>query len=327
MKKILIFSWILIWILNLGLAQTPAQSLCTPNPSKEAVALYKYLIDMKGKKILSGQQDALTDKTCDYVFSVTGKYPAVRGFDFIIQASNSAEVQHAMDWWRAGGIPTIMWHWGAPGIGEGYENSKKKIDIDKCFQEGTSEYKAFWSELKVKADLLEHLRDANIPVIWRPFHELNGNWFWWGKQGPEKFKKLWITMYNYFVKERGLNNLIWTLCYTGTPDEAWYPGDQYVDIAGADTYNSGDGSQSAMFNKVKSIVNDKFPIAYHECGLPPNPDRCLSEGCIWSWWMEWSGSWVRDINKTYLKMLYNHDLIITRDEIPDIMTKYGSNTK
>ncbi len=102
-----------------------------------------------------------------------------------------------------------MWHWGAPGIGEGYENSKKEIDIDKCFAEGSAEYKAFWSELEKKANLLEKIRDANVPILWRPFHELNGNWFWWGKQGPEKFKRLWKTMYDYFVNKRKLNNLIW----------------------------------------------------------------------------------------------------------------------
>ena len=108
--------------------------------------------------------------------------------DFIDQKDNENEVKYAIEWWKAGGIPTIMWHWGAPGIGEGYENSKKPIDIDKCFQEGTTEYKSFWLELKNKADLLEKTRDANVPIIWRPYHELNGNWFWWGKQGPKNSK-------------------------------------------------------------------------------------------------------------------------------------------
>ena len=302
------------------------QTLCTPKPSKEAVALYKYLLDMKGKKILSGQMwSPWGIDEIKYLLDNTGKLPALKGMDFIDQKDNENEVRYAIEWWKAGGIPTIMWHWGAPGIGEGYENSKKPIDIDKCFQEGTPEYKSFWLELKNKADLLEKTRDANVPIIWRPYHELNGNWFWWGKQGPEKFKKLWITMYNYFVKDRGLNNLIWVLCYTGQPDAAWYPGDQYVDIAGADTYKTGDGPQMTMYNKVKEITKDKFPIAYHECGIPPNPDQCLSQGGMWSWWMEWHTSWLEGVDKTYLKYVYNHDLVITRDEVPDIMAKYGTS--
>jgi beta-mannanase len=337
MKKPLIILLIMILTLNVAFSQNiviqteakiPAKSLCTPNPSKEAVALYKYLNDMKGKKILSGQQDSPWGiDEFEYLKTNTGKQPAIKGMDFISQGDNDNEVQKAIDWWKAGGIPTIMWHWGAPSIGEGYEASKKPIEIDNCFVEGTAENKAFWTELKTKGDLLQKLRDANVPVIWRPFHELNGNWFWWGKQGPERFKKLWITMFNYYVKDRGLNNLIWTLCYTGQPDGDWYPGDQYVDIAGADTYVKIDSPQSTMFNKVKTIINDRTPIAFHECGIPPNPDKCLSEGIMWSWWMEWHTSHLQQLDKTYLKYVYDHELVITLDEVPDIMAKYGVKTK
>jgi len=302
-----------------------AQSqLCTPNPSKEAVAVYRYLQDMKGKKILAGQMWAPWGiDELKYLQTNTGKQPAIRGIDFIDQRDNEKEVQYAIDWWKSGGIPTIMWHWGAPGIGEGYVNSKKAIDIDKCFQEGTPENTAFWAELKVKADLLIKIRDANVPVLWRPFHELNGNWFWWGKQGPDKFKKLWITVYDYLVKERGLNNLIWVLCYTGEPDGKWYPGDEYVDIAGADTYAKNDEPQLKMFNEVKTIISDRLPIAFHECGIPPDPDKCLKQGAMWSWWMEWHTSHLEHLDKTYLKYVYDHDLIVTLDKVPDIMAQYG----
>lgn len=326
MKRAITFLWIIILFLNTGFAQTtaPVNSLCTPKPSKEAVALYKYLLDMRGKKILSGQQDSPWGiDEFDYLKTNTGKQPALKGMDFISQSDNTSEVQKAIDWWKMGGIPTIMWHWGAPSIGEGYEASKKAIEIDNCFVEGTAEYKTFWAELKIKGDLLQKLKEANVPIIWRPFHELNGNWFWWGKQGPEKFKKLWITMFDYLVKERGINNLIWTLCYTGQPDGDWYPGDQYVDIAGADTYAKNDSPQMDMYNKVKTITNDKMPIAFHECGIPPNPDQCLEQGGMWSWWMEWHTSHLEKIDKTYLKFVYDHDLVITLDEVPTILDKYG----
>ncbi len=130
-------------------------------------------------------------------------------------------------------------------------------------------------------------------------------------------------MYEYFVHERELNNLIWVLCYTGSPDAAWYPGDEYVDIAGADTYNVGNSPQTNMYNKVKTITNDQFPIAYHECGVPPHPDKCLSEGSMWSWWMQWHTSHLQNTDLTYLKFVYDHDLVITLDEVPDIMASYG----
>src|SRR5665647_2429799 len=124
MKRAITFLWIIILFLNTGFAQTtaPVNSLCTPNPSKEAVALYQYLLDMRGKKILSGQQDSPWGiDEFDYLKTNTGKQPALKGMDFISQSDNTSEVQKAIDWWKMGGIPTIMWHWGAPSIGEGYE--------------------------------------------------------------------------------------------------------------------------------------------------------------------------------------------------------------
>jgi hypothetical protein len=322
-------TYIIILLLTTAFGNAYSQTvnedtLVTPNPSGEAVALYRYLYDMKGKVILSGQQDSPWGiDEFSYINTNTGKQPAIKGMDFITGYENANEIQKAINWWNNGGIPTIMWHWGAPTKGDGYEQSKMAIEIDRCFIDGTEEYKAFWAELKLKADLLQVLRDEHIPVLWRPYHELNGNWFWWGKQGGAKFKKLWITMFNYFVYERQLNNLIWVLCYTGSPDAAWYPGDQYVDIAGADTYNTGDGPQMTMFNKVKTITNDKFPLAYHECGIPPNPDQCLLQGGMWSWWMEWHTDWLTGVDKTYLDYVYNHELTITLDEVPDIMKIYG----
>jgi hypothetical protein len=307
-------------------AGSTRDTLCTPNPSKEAVALYRYLLDMKGKKILSGQMWApYGGDELNYIKSITGKQPAIRGADFISQSDNANEVQYMKDWWNAGGIPTIMWHWGAPTKGEGYDQSKMSIPIDSCFATGTPESIAFWSELKTKADLLVQLRDAHVPVLWRPYHELNGGWFWWSMGGPERFKKLWTTMFNYFVNVRGLNNLIWVLCYDGTPDAAWYPGDQYVDVAGADTYGVGSSVQLPMYNNVRSIVGDTLPIAYHECGVPPDPDQCLAQGAMWSWWMEWHTTYIHSVDTNYLKLLYHHDLIITLDKVPNIMSVYGWN--
>ena len=307
--------------------QTPLieRKLSNPNPSAEAEALYLYLLDIHGKRTLSGQMSAPWGiNELNYIQSKTGKQPALRGIDFIHQRENEAEVQNAIDWWNSGGIPTIMWHWGAPGIGEGYENSKKSIDINKCFIEGTKEHQAFWAELKAKADLLEKIRDAGVPVLWRPYHELDGHWFWYGKQGPELFKKLWITMYDYFVHERDLNNLIWVLCYTGSPDGSWFPGDAYVDIAAADTYDGGDDPQLNMYKSVKAIVQNKpMPIAYHECGVPPDPDASLDKGAMWLWWMEWHTNHLENIDVEYLNLVYQHELVITKDELPDIMEIYG----
>jgi hypothetical protein len=331
MKKKIIYRFLMVYLLSglpfILLAQQQHR-LSDAHATKEAKALYAYINDMFGKKTLTGQMfSGWGFDEINYVHKITGKYPAIKGFDFIQSSLNDSVVRGAIQWWKEGGIPTIMWHWGAPGIGEGYPNSKKEIDITKCFQKGTGEYDSFWTELKTKADLLERLQKAKVPVLWRPFHELNGNWFWWGKQGPGNFKRLWITMYDYFVKERKLNNLIWVLCYTGEPDSAWYPGNQYVDIAGADIYGKGDSPMPEMYKAVKAITGNRVPVAYHECGVPPDPDKCFKDGVMWSWWMEWHTQFIRDVDTVYLKQVYNNNLTITRDEVPDIMKIYSKKTK
>jgi len=144
----------------------------TPHSTPEARALLNFIHAMYGKKTLSGQMWAPWGiDEIQTVKEITGKLPAIRGQDYIHDKDNKRENELAIDWWRAGGIPTIMWHWGAPSKGEGYNQSKMTIDIDRCFEEGTEEHTAMWRDLKRIADHLTELRDANVPVLWRPVHE------------------------------------------------------------------------------------------------------------------------------------------------------------
>ena len=303
------------------------RQLSNKNASRQAKAVYSYLQDMYGKKMLAGQMTSnWGDDELKYIKDSTGKLPAIRGLDFMDSAKNKAEVKYAKRWWRKGGIPTIMWHWGAPSIGSGYENSKKQIDIDKIFEDGTPEHIAFWKEMDEKAALLKKLQRANIPVLWRPFHELNGDWFWWGKQGPERFKRLWITMYDYYVNQKGLNNLIWVLCYMDEPDAAWYPGDAYVDIAGPDTYKK-EQSQIVMYQRTRAIVGNVMPIAFHECGVPPDPEASFKQGAKWSWFMQWHTNYLREVPVKHLRYVYDDDLVVTLDEVPNIVKQYGGKRK
>lgn len=288
----------------------------TPDASDEAKALLNYLYTINGEKVLSGQQGM---DEVEYIRSVTGRYPALKGHDLIRERENAEVIQSVIDWWKRGGIPTLMWHWGAPGKGEGYENSKQEIDIDLCFKDGTVENKAMWDDLCRVADWLTVLRDAKVPVLWRPMHECDGDWFWYGKGTGDQFNRLWRTMFDYFVKERKLNNLIWVLCHTGQPTAEFDPGEEYYDIAGADSY-SKERVRKEMYDRVKMIHDDRRPIAYHECGTISDPDLCDAQGADWSWWMLWSREYATGHDKNELKSVYNHDRVLTLDELPDIMT-------
>lgn len=305
---LLLFAWISVDAIN---SPRPV----TPDASGEAKALLNFLYSINGEKVLAGQQGM---DEVEYIKNITGRYPAIKGFDLIHENENEKVIQSVIDWWHRGGIPTVMWHWGAPGKGPGYENSKKEIDIERCFIKGTVENKAMWSDLRRIADWLTILRDANVPVLWRPMHECDGNWFWYGKGTGEQFAKLWRTMFNYFIRERKLNNLIWVLCHSGQPLAEFNPGEEYYDIAGADSYSTKPVCQD-MYEQIKLIHGSERPIPYHECGTIPDPDLCMSKGVNWSWWMLWSKEYVTKYDKEKLKKIYNHDLVLTLDELPPIM--------
>ena len=201
LSQLAIFFYLLIGCFHYSSGQN--RVLSTPNASPEAKALYCYIQSIAGKKILSGQMwSGWGFDELKYISDNTGgKQPALLGLDFMQQSANNTQVTLATNWWKKGGIPTMMWHMGAPGHGEGYESSKMSANINNCLDKNTAEGKIFWADLAQKADLLQKLRDANIPILWRPFHELSGNWFWWSKEGGAQFKKLWIAMYDYYVKE------------------------------------------------------------------------------------------------------------------------------
>ena len=85
-------------------------------------------------------------------------------------------------------------------------------------------------ELDLIAAGLQELKDAGVVVLWRPFHEMNGGWFWWGAKDPDTFIKVWRHMFDYFTKTKGLDNLLWVYSPNhGNKTAAYYAGDHYVD--------------------------------------------------------------------------------------------------
>lgn len=291
--------------------------LSNPKASPEARRLFKELISYhRAGKILSGQMWAPWGRfdEVERIHELTGRYPAVRGHDLIHERSNAREIKLLIDWYRRGGIPTLMWHWGAPTKGEGYEQSKMTIDVKQCFVDGTPENKAMWDDLKRIGKWLKQLHEAKVPVLWRPMHEFDGRWFWYGKGTGEDFAKLWRTMYDYYTHEMGLNNLIWVLPHSGEFKAEYNPGREYYDIAGADTYDNN--TLERLYHSVEAEHGkDNILIPLHECGKLPDPDECREKGMMWSWWMLWHTNFVSDHDKAELKRIYNHEMILTLDEL------------
>jgi hypothetical protein len=302
---------------------TEINHLTNANATREAKRLYNYIRDIYGKSILSGQQESTWNGTPDdemnYIKEKTDKLPAIRGLDYI---DNDFEgvTRRSIDWWEKGGIVSICWHWGTPPGGVGYESSKGEININEALTVGTDLHQAMIADMDRVAEELKRLQDAGVPVLWRPFHEFDGAWFWWGKGGPEQFKKLWRLMYDHYKNAHGLNNLIWVLGYSGEVKDGWYPGDAYVDIAGADTYS--EGTQIDKYNLVAKIVGTGMPIAYHENGPLPNPDDMIQDGAHWVWFLTWHTIHIKEQNTAdYLNAVYNHQYVITLDGLPDFKLK------
>ena len=297
-------------------SERKATKLSNPKASPEARSLFKELLAYQRQgKILSGQMwSPWGFDEVEYIYELTGKYPAVRGHDLQIEANNANEIQLAIEWYRKGGIPTLMWHWGAPTKGEGYMQSKQTIDIKQCFVEGTPEYNAMWDDLRRIGRWLKLLCDAKVPVLWRPMHEFDGRWFWYGRGEAEDFIRLWRTMYDYYTNDMELDNLIWVLPHSGEFRAECNPGRAYYDIAGADSYSTENDKK--LYYAVKETHGERNRlIPLHECGRLPDPEQCFKDGTLWSWWMLWHTDIIRDHDKEWIKTVYAHPLILTLDEL------------
>ena len=303
-------------------ASAADRTLSNPNATAETQSLYRFLNDTYGKHVISGQQESTWMGSEDYEFEIirnaSGKLPALRGLDYMGDDFAGCN-RRAKAWYAKGGIVTICWHCGADFSGSHTESMNTNLDWDKALTPGTNEYNALIAGMDKGAKALKELQEAGVPVIWRPFHEFDGKWFWWGKGGAENFKKLWRIMYDRYTKDWGLDNLIWNLGYCGDVNDGWYPGDAYVDIIGADTYVDHTGSLLPMYQKTARVA-DK-PVCLHENGPIPDPDKLAAEGSNWLWFMTWHTSFIDSnaINTaSYLDHVYNSDWLLSLDELPDV---------
>ncbi len=292
-------------------------SLSNPNADEITKEVYNYICENFGTYIISCQQESTWMGTPDYemnhIEKITGKLPAMRGLDYMNGDFDGVN-RRAIEWWEKGGLVSICWHTGING--KGYQESLNDTpDFDKLLTEGTAEYNDMMKNWDKAAKALQELRDKGIPVLWRPFHEFDGQWFWWGKGGSQNFIKLWQMMYDRFTNDFGLTNLIWVLGYSGEVKSGWYVGDDYCDIIGSDTYDNSTNVKA--WKRLEKVTDGGKPLTFHECGNLPTIEKFESDGCIWSWFMVWHTDYIIGNDQDNLKNVYNSELVITLDELPD----------
>jgi mannan endo-1,4-beta-mannosidase len=331
----------------------------TPNARPGVASLLRVLDGISGSCILSGQQETgwdpnRVDEDVEFVRQQTGKYPVVRGFDFadyLYSASAPARLhatERAIAWARRGGVVTFSCHMfvsigSPPGSPQFYAPSASRegttFDIRRAVIDGTPENAELLAKMDTVAAELGKLQDAGVVVIWRPFHECSGGWFWWGTHGPEPYKKAWRIMFERFTVKHRLANLIW--CYNPTDSagnmEAWYPGDDVVDMIGLDFYPRTwtffgllPGIHPTFaddFRRLRAFRNGRKVIAMSENGAIPDPARLFSDGAGWAYFMTWNG-FENDPSQNspaFLRAAYHHPKVITLDDFPSIYSAYSKN--
>lgn len=223
--------------------------------------LLSRLKKIQKKGVMVGMQDAPVYGTtwkweegrCD-MKEVCGDYPAIMGFDLgkIEKGSNvnldgvpfERMIREIKNQHKRGGIVTISWHPWNPSTGENAWDPTG--DAVAASLPTGSKYAIFQSWLSTVAEFFRSLRDDKgrlIPVIFRPWHEMTGGWFWWGNKSctPNQYKTFFRYTVDY-MRDHGVNNIVW--CYSPGADNneteerymTYYPGDNYVDMLGVDVY-------------------------------------------------------------------------------------------
>ncbi len=258
----------------------------------QTAALFYNLYKNAGSKILLGHQDAFysyyqNDNSMSDVKKTTGSDPALIGLDFMFITDKNYQ-QNPSNWfyqqeqkiisaaqqaYDKGMTVTFCWHLREPFSEEHFytsemTDSQKKNAFKSILPNGTNH---FWYKQKLDkiASVVKNLKGSNsktIPIIFRPFHEMDGNWFWWGSAycTPEEYKELWQFTVHYLRDIKEVHNFL----YAFSPDANFnsaatylerYPGDQYVDILGMDNYldfSSQTPSGASAANSKLKIISD-----------------------------------------------------------------------
>jgi mannan endo-1,4-beta-mannosidase len=307
--------------------------------SMQALKVYKFLRDNYGIRTISATMANVSFNTneAQWVYKHTGHWPAMNCIDFIHMGepfANYTDMTQMQDWWDNNGIILACWHWRVP-IAQGSE-VREFYSKDNNFNPANAVIPGTWENDFIEADienlavLLKQFKDAGIPVIWRPFHEAAGGWFWWGNGSGATYVQLWQWMFNKLVKEHKLNNLIWVWT-TENNDDTWYPGDDYVDIIGRDIYNQ---ASTTMLASEFSSIQRRFPnkiVTLSECGSVATINNQWQAGARWSWFMPWydagrtrsvvsnefNGTNHQHANIAWWNAAFSNRYVLTRDDLPD----------
>ncbi len=272
-----------------------------PDATPEARALLRSLEESYGKSTAMG---VYADADAAYALQITGLRPAIMGGDLMRLSPEflaheplwQDDVARLLAAAQAGYVVTLSWHW-APPMG-GFDTPKSPwwrsfytdgttFDASRAVNPSTPEHAAALADIDAIAVQLRRLQAAGVPVLFRPLHEAQGGWFWWGAKGPAVYKQLWAMLYDRLTRTDGLHNLVWV--YTSAEDPAWYPGDDRVDVVGIDAYPKDlHENESNLWDALLGQHNGRKPLAISEFGGVPDIPRMERFGEPWLYAVSWS---------------------------------------
>ncbi|KFF02490.1 glycoside hydrolase family 26 protein [Flavobacterium reichenbachii] len=313
-----------------GVLNNTNLSLSDQKATPRTVALYKNLQQLTQKGYLFGHQDDLAygvkwkyEEGRSDIKDVIGDYPAVYGWDIAgLENDNPNNIDgvpfnkmkhYIIDADARGGISTISWHFDNPATGKNaWDNTPNAV---KTVLPGGVNHAKFISWLDKASVFFLSLKDKkgkNIPILFRPFHELTGGWFWWGKPNctPEEFKSLWKFTFDYLQK-KNVHNLIYVYNTGSFSSEADflsnYPGDNYADILSFDSYQNNDDKNG---DKFINEVQHQFKIL-NEIAIKKNKLMALAEAGYEAvpdpkWWTGTLSKAIGDYKISYVLLWRNH---------------------
>lgn len=302
-----------------------------PHASPEARSLLQYFYSISGKYILAGQHNYPNhiSRWTDRVYDLTAKYPALFGEDFGFSGgedkdsveSRPAMIAEVKRQYENGAVVTLTWHAVRPTDDEpvtfrdSVQGHLTDFEWNELLTPGTDLYNRWCAQVDVIAGFLKQLRDAHVPVLFRPYHEMNGGWFWWGgRPGKNGSQALYRQLFDRFVNYHKLNNLIWVWNVNAPSNPAmdinnYFPGREYVDLLTEDNYGE---FQQKMYEDMLTLAAGK-PIALGEVGALPTPE-ILQAQPDWTYFMVWS-EFVDNANPLPdLQAIYNLPNVLKRGD-------------
>jgi len=299
-------------------------------PARSKQDVLDYLRSTAGSGIVSGQHNkepaSAPSQYTQQVKDVTGQYPGLWGGDLMFRPDDVANRQRVIDQakneWKNGSLVALTWHVCTPTGGSscefdgGVKTSISDEQFSDILTDGTELNAAWKRRLDEAVPYLQQLKDAGVPALFRPLHEMNEQWNWWGhRPGADGSAELYRLTRDYLEGTKGLDNLIWVWNVQDSPAGDWssyYPGDDYVDVASLDAWYKDYPSQSD-YEQLRGIAGAK-PIALAETGKVPDASLLESQPA-WSYFMIWSEQLRGNNSDDEIKATYSDSRVLNQGEL------------